>query len=68
MRKSRMKIIVTIFLIALVFCLIFVPVAFSCYHTASYEISVFILCAFLILLEVCFFPFTEIILFTHKLE
>lgn len=68
MRKSRMKTIAILFLIALVFCLMFVPVAFSWTHTDSYEISIFTLCALLILLGVCFFPFTEIIFTTHKLE
>ena len=67
MDRSK-KIIATILLIALVFCLMFVPVTFSWTHTDSYEISIFILCTFLILFGVCFFPFTEIILSTHKLE
>jgi len=68
MRKSRMKVIVAILLIALVFYLMFVPVTFSWTHADTYEISIIILDAFLILLGVCFLPFTEIILSTHKLE
>jgi predicted PurR-regulated permease PerM len=68
MRKRRMKTIVTIFLIALVFCLIFAPVTSSWPRTGSCEVSIFTLCVFLILFGVCFFPFTEIILSKHKLE
>lgn len=67
MKNSKNKIIVIILLIALVLCFMLVPV-FSAIFVDAYKVSIFLQSTFQILLGVCFFPFTEIILFTHKLE
>jgi hypothetical protein len=68
MKKSKIKMIITILLIALVLCLVFFPVAFSTIFTEAYDVSILVESSFLILFEICFFPFTKIILFTQKLE
>ncbi|GEM_PF-1207703 len=68
MKKDRMQILVTILLIALVLCLIFAPLTFNWLNTAVFDINIVNLGVLLLLFRITLFPFTEIILTTHKLE
>lgn len=68
MGKDLIRIIAVILLLAFILYVAFVPALASSIVPDNYVFNVFMHLVFLMLLGVYFFPFTNIVLFTHKLE